>query len=192
MTSIRSVRLKATPRLTPIVVALVSVVCVSACGSSSQRRLNIAQVERAVATSILKERGLHTTVACPSKVPQEAGHVFTCMAHPGVGAYPVTVTETNGSGYVRYENRAPLIVLNVVTVQRAITTSILKQRRLRSTVTCPSEVLQQAGVVFTCTATINGKGSQYPFIVSEIDGKGHVRYVGTGRRRPQPLPPGHA
>ncbi len=171
----RGGRLAGCAHLTSVAVALLAGMCVSACGSSTPR-LNIALVEHAVAKSILTERDLHATVACPSKVPQKAGHVFTCIAHLDVGAYPVTVTETNGSGRVRYENRRPLVVLNIAKVDHAITASIFHQRGLGATVTCPAGVLQHVGIVFTCTATIDGK--RYPFVVREVDGRGHVRYVG--------------
>ncbi len=43
-------------------------------------------------------------------------------------------------------------------------------------VTCPAEVIQQAGVVFACTAMVNGQ--RYQFGVTELDGNGHVRYRG--------------
>jgi hypothetical protein len=144
------------------------------CGSSATT-LNSFRVERAIADSILRERDLYATVACPSKVAQRAGHEFTCQAHLDVGTYPIDVTETNASGHVRYENRRPLLVLNTAKVQRAIRASIHHQRHLRSTVSCPAEVLQQAGLAFACNASVNGRS--YRFAVSEIDGRGHVRYV---------------
>jgi hypothetical protein len=144
------------------------------CGSSATT-LDSVRVERAIADSILHERNLYATVACPSKVPQQAGHKFTCTAHLDVGTYPIAVTETNGSGHVRYENQRPLVVLDTAHVRRAIRASILHQRRLRSTVRCPAEVLQQAGLSFTCTASVNGRS--YPVTVSELDSAGHVRYV---------------
>lgn len=154
---------------------LVAILSISACGSSGTATLNTVRVERAVANSILKERGLYTTVACPSKVPRKAGRVFVCQAHLAVGTYPVTVTETNGNGYVRYENRTALVVLkNIANIERAIQASIARQRHLRSTVSCPAEVLQQAGLTFTCEATVNGR--HYPFSVTEIEGE-HVRYA---------------
>jgi uncharacterized protein DUF4333 len=149
------------------------------CGSSKPA-LNTRVVQRAVASSILAQRHVHATVACPSKVPRRAGLQFTCMASLEVGTYPVSVVETNAAGRVRYESRAPLIVLDIAAVERAIRQSILSQRRLRSTVTCPAEVIQQAGIVFTCTATVSDK--RYPFTVTEVDGNGHVRYI--GRRAP--------
>jgi len=154
---------------------LLTISCVSACGSSAPAQLNSVRVERAVANSILSERGLRATVACPANVPQQAGHTFTCQARLDVGTYPVVVTETNGSGHVRYENPTPLVTLKIVKVERAIRESISHQRHLSSTVVCPTEVLQQAGLTFTCEATVNGK--QYPFTVTEIDSDGHVRYV---------------
>ncbi len=147
----------------------------SGCGSSSPT-LNTATVERAIARSILAQRNLYATVGCPSKVPRKVGFAFTCTAHLEVGRYPVSVTETNGDGHVRYENQAPLVVLKIARVERAIEQSILGQRHLHATATCPAEVIQEAGIVFTCTAAVAGQ--RYPFAVTEVDGDGHVRYVG--------------
>jgi hypothetical protein len=143
------------------------------CGSSATR-LDSVRVERAIADTILRERNLYATVACPSSVPQKAGHAFTCQAHLDVGTYPIEVTETNGSGHVRYENQRPLVVLDTKKVQRAIRASIHNQRDLPSTVRCPAEVLQQAGLAFTCRANVHGRS--YRFAVSELDDAGHVRY----------------
>lgn len=145
------------------------------CGTSTSK-LNTVTVERAIANSILTERHIHATVSCPPRIPQQKGRVFTCTARPAVGAYPVSVTEIDGNGHVRYGNPAPLSVLDTARVARAITISIRTQRRLRAHVVCPSGVLQQKGLVFTCTATVHSRG--YPFTVTEVDGNGHVQYVG--------------
>ena len=160
-----------------LALALATAVALAACGSS-EPKLDTARVERAVATSILTQRGLHTTVTCPSDVPIKTGHGFTCNAKLDVGSYPVTVTITNSKGHVRYENSAPLIALNIEKVEHAIAASIASQRHLSAVVTCPQEVLQQKGIVFTCTAVVSGKPKRYPFAVTEIDNKGQVRYVG--------------
>ena len=104
------------------------------------------------------------------------GFAFTCTAKLDVGAYPVSVSETNARGHVSYQNQAPLAVLDVARVERAISQSIRAQRALHSTVACPAEVIQRAGIAFTCTATVAGRG--YPFAVTEVDDRGHVRYVG--------------
>src|SRR5271165_4153737 len=99
--------------------AILSVaVCVSACASSTPA-LNTSRVQQAIGGSILSEHHLHATVTCP-KVPAQAGRVFTCAARLGAGAYPVTVTETNASGHVRYVNPTPLAVLDVARVEAAI------------------------------------------------------------------------
>ncbi|HEV7161873.1 MAG TPA: DUF4333 domain-containing protein, partial [Solirubrobacteraceae bacterium] len=94
------------------------------------------------------------------------------------GAYPVTVTELDGSGKVSYRSSRPLIALNVARVQRAIEASIGKQRHVNARVSCPPEVLQRAGITFRCTAVIDGTSRSYPFAVSEVDNAGHVRFVG--------------
>jgi hypothetical protein len=158
-----------------VAIAIVLASCLVACGSSTPT-LNIVAVERAVAQSILTERHIYATVGCPAKVPQRAGHVFTCTANLTVGTYPVTVTEIDGSGHVRYANSAPLVILDISGVQDAIKRSIHVQRHLDAKVSCLAEVLQKAGIVFTCSATVGARG--YPFTVTEIDDNGHVRYVG--------------
>jgi hypothetical protein len=164
--------------LATAVTVLFTAACVSACGSGA-RYLDDEKVERAIATSVLRERNLYALVACPPKIPQLAGHTFTCTARLNVGTYPVTVTETNGSGQVRYQDQKPLVVLDIAKVQHAIEASVLRQRRVHATVSCPAEVLQRAGISFRCTAAIDNGGHSYPFLVTEIDGAGHLRYLGT-------------
>jgi hypothetical protein len=145
------------------------------CGSSTPK-LNTVAIERAIEGSILAERSVHATVVCPSKVVRKAGLTFVCTAKLEVGTYPLTVTETDASGHVRYENNSRLIILNITNVEKAIAQSILSQRHLPATVTCPAEVIQQSGIRFTCTATLSGR--RYPFAVTEVDSNGHVTYLG--------------
>ena len=156
---------------------LLVAVSVSGCGSST-KTIARTKVERAIANSIAKERGLYTTVLCPGAVPQRSGYVFTCNAQLQVGDYPISVTEVDGSGQVRYESSAPLVVLDVAKVQRAIETSVLSERGLHATASCPAEVRQEAGLSFRCSAAVKGSAQSYPFMVSQLDGAGHVRYVG--------------
>jgi hypothetical protein len=160
--------------------AILVAVCVSACGSSrsSARSLDSVKVERAIANSILREHGLDTIVSCPPKVAQQAGHTFTCMARLDVGTYPVTATEVGDSGQVRFQDSAPLVKLDIAEVQRSIEAAVFSQRRKHATVSCPAEVLQRAGLKFTCTAVVEGTSRSYPFVVSEVGNAGHVRYVG--------------
>jgi Domain of unknown function (DUF4333) len=161
----------------PLALALALGIVLNACGSSAQK-LDTARVETAVAASILAQRGLHTTVSCPSGIPVKTGYSFTCNAALDVGSYPVTVVVTNSKGHVRYENRAPLVALNSEKIEQAIAASIARQRHLSSTVTCPQEILQKAGLSFTCTAVVKGSPKHYPFDVTQVDNDGHVRYVG--------------
>ncbi len=158
-----------------LVTAVLVAPSLTGCGKSAPR-LDTVTVEHAVAASILAQHHLYATVRCPPNVPRKTGVVFTCTASLNVGTYPVSVTETNNKGYVKYQNQEPLGTLNVTKVEQAIEQSISSQRRLDSTVRCPPEVIQKEGTVFTCTATINGRA--YPFEVTEVDDKGHVRYIG--------------
>ena len=161
-------------RLFGLVAALPVTLSFFGCGSSTPA-LNIVTVERAIASSILTQHHLEVTVVCPTGVPRKAGIVFTCSAKIDVGTYPLRVIETNDNGHVRYENQAPLVVLNVAAVKRAIRQSILSQRHLHATVACPDPVLQGAGIFFVCTATANGQ--RYRFAATEVDDNGHVRFV---------------
>jgi hypothetical protein len=44
-------------------------------------------------------------------------------------------------------------------------------------VSCPVNIVQKAGVVFDCQATVRGR--QFQVVVTETDGNGHVTYVVT-------------
>jgi hypothetical protein len=147
----------------------------SGCGSGTAT-FGTATVERAIAASIKAQHRLRATVACPSRVPRREGFAFKCTASLDAGSYPVLATETDASGHVSYENKAPLAVLNVAKVEQAIGGSIRSQRGAAATVSCPPEILQRTGVQFTCTALVDSR--LYPFAVTEVDGQGHVRYVG--------------
>jgi hypothetical protein len=147
------------------------------CGSSSKAStITTAAIAHVIETSIAGQHHLHTTVHCPPRVPRRPGFSFACAANLDVGTYPVLVTVTSASGRVRYQNPAPLVVLDTAKIQRAIARSILQQRSLRATVACPKAVIQQAGLAFRCTAIVRGRS--YPFEVTQVDGAGHVRYVG--------------
>jgi hypothetical protein len=145
------------------------------CGHSSPT-LDTATIEREVANSILAQHNVRVAVRCPPKVKREAGVAFTCTALLDAGSYPVSVTETNNKGRVRYANPTPFVVLNIEKVEQAIERSVSEQRHLHSRVSCPAAVLQHEGVTFTCTAQVAGQ--RYPFEVVETDGHGNVRYVG--------------
>ena len=68
--------------------------------------------------------------------------------------------------------------LDTAPVERAIAASILDQRQVHTTVTCPKKVPRKQGTVFTCLAHLAVGGRRYPFSVTEVDNSGHVRYVG--------------
>jgi Domain of unknown function (DUF4333) len=67
------------------------------------------------------------------------------------------------------------IILNTNRVEQAIQNSISSQRHLASTVICPVNIVQKAGVVFDCQATVGGR--VYRVVVTETDNSGHVTYV---------------
>ena len=65
-------------------------------------------------------------------------------------------------------------ILDTEKVERAIERSSLAQRGKHAQVSCPSGVHQKKGLVFDCTAVV-GRGSTR-FVVTELDGFGHVHY----------------
>ena len=69
-------------------------------------------------------------------------------------------------------------------VATAIQQSILTERHLKSTVTCPPVVPQEAGRTFVCIATTTTRSTKKPvtiktlFKVTVRNSKGYVTYVG--------------
>ena len=83
-------------------------------------------------------------------------------------AASLAVTACGSSG-------APTI-LNTEKVERAIEHSSFTQRGKHAQVSCPSGVRQTKGLAFSCTAVVQGTNTQ--FVVTELDGSGHVHYEG--------------
>lgn len=67
------------------------------------------------------------------------------------------------------------VILNTERVEQAIQASILQQRHLRSSVSCPVNIEQRQGVVFYCRASVGGRS--FPVVVTQVDGRGHVRFA---------------
>jgi len=67
------------------------------------------------------------------------------------------------------------VALNTGKVADSIQASILSQRHLHAAVSCPDNVIQKAGVVFECTATVGGH--RFAVYVTQTDGDGHVVFV---------------
>jgi hypothetical protein len=65
-------------------------------------------------------------------------------------------------------------MLDTSKIERAIERSSLAQRGAHPKVSCPSEVAQERGLVFSCTAVV--KGADTRFVVTQQDDAGHVRY----------------
>ena len=76
----------------------------AACGSSEATTiLNTEKVELAIEQSILSQRDQEADVSCPSGVHQQEDLVFSCVATVSSGDTRFVVTQTDGSGHVRYE-----------------------------------------------------------------------------------------
>jgi hypothetical protein len=67
-------------------------------------------------------------------------------------------------------------ILNTEKVERAIEQSSLAQRGTRAQVSCPAGVHQKRGLGFSCTAV--AKRGNTRFVVTQLDGSGHVHYQG--------------
>ena len=152
------------------------------CGGSHRPTLDPRGIERTIAKSIRDEHNVAATVSCPSGIPLGRGLTFTCVASLQVGRYPLHVREVDAKGSVRWLSTAPLRTLDISRVQSAIERSIRAQRGAEATVACPSEVLQQSGLKFTCVATVTAptprvKAGRYPFRVTEVNAAGKVTYL---------------
>ena len=67
-------------------------------------------------------------------------------------------------------------ILDTERVERAIERSILQKRKIPAMVTCPSGIEREKGKKFRCLATY--KDGRTPFLVTQTDDRGAVRYVG--------------
>jgi hypothetical protein len=76
-----------------------------------------------------------------------------------------------------WDRKSSPVILNTERVERAIESSIAQQRHLASSVSCPVNIVQKAGVVFSCQATVRGR--VFPVVVTQTDSSGHVTYVVT-------------
>lgn len=65
-------------------------------------------------------------------------------------------------------------ILDTEKVERAIEGSTLAQRRVHTQVSCPSGIHQSEGLTFSCTAVVRSHNT--PFVVTQLDGAGHVHY----------------
>jgi uncharacterized protein DUF4333 len=65
-------------------------------------------------------------------------------------------------------------VLNTTKVARAIQQSSLSQRGEYAKVSCPADVRQQKGLVFSCSALVGRVSTR--FVVTQLDGNGDVHY----------------
>jgi hypothetical protein len=162
-------------------VAVLVLVALSGCGSSTSPTsgsLDVRQTQQAVANQFLHRTRAPALVLCPRTIPRRAGYSFTCSVSLAVGTATVSVTETNSSGGFRYKSERPVILLNIAKVEIAIRESIAAHRHLTAAVTCPAYVLQEEGLVFTCTAAVRGESRIYPFAVTEVTSSGKVRFIG--------------
>lgn len=64
--------------------------------------------------------------------------------------------------------------LNTAKVESAIQKSILKQRGVQAQVSCPANVEQKKGIVFSCDAVVDSNTTE--FTVTQTDDEGHVHY----------------
>ena len=145
------------------------------CGGSGPTTLNPARVEQSIAASILAQRGIHAQVACPSGVPVAARQTFRCVAEVGVRNTTFFVTESDSAGHVTYVgvgSAAP--ALDSRTIASAIAHSILTERGVHATVSCPAGIPMQQGLSFVCIAHRPG-GATY-FDVEQVNGRGGVTY----------------
>ncbi|CAN5541433.1 hypothetical protein BH10ACT11_BH10ACT11_11410 [soil metagenome] len=64
--------------------------------------------------------------------------------------------------------------LNTAKVESAIQESILKQRGVQAQVSCPADVEQKKGIVFSCDAVVDSDTTE--FTVTQTDDDGNVHY----------------
>ncbi|HUH80176.1 MAG TPA: DUF4333 domain-containing protein [Solirubrobacteraceae bacterium] len=65
--------------------------------------------------------------------------------------------------------------LSTAQTRAAIEESILRERHIHATVTCPAEVVKEKGATFQCVA-VSSNGARTTFHVIEVNARGGVRY----------------
>lgn len=90
-------------------------------------------------------------------------------------AASLVVIACGSSGTQTTFNSGSHTTLNSEKIERAIEHSSLDQRGQYAKVSCPRGVQQKKGLVFSCTAVVPKHGSTR-FVVTELDGSGHVHY----------------
>ena len=159
-------------------------ILIAACGASTPAKtVAVGPLARAIAQSVLTQQHVAARVSCPAGVQERAGDTFSCYALLQVGRYKIPVTQVNSRGGLRWRTQEPITLLDIAKVERRIALSIREQRKVTAKVTCPQQVLQAAGVRFTCMATTRGgrtvKAGRYPFAVTEVNNSGYVTYIGS-------------
>lgn len=157
----------------PLIAAALLALSLVACGSSAPM-LNVSTVERAIARSVRVEHHLKVSAECPPAIQRRAGVRFVCRVELAVGSYEVNAVETNGDGRVRYENSAPLVVLDTAAVEQAIDKSLSGNGHPSARTSCPAPVLQRRGVSFICTSMAGDQS--WRFHVTIANAAGRVTY----------------
>jgi hypothetical protein len=88
-------------------------------------------------------------------------------------AASLAVTACRTSGSRAGSSESPTIV-NTEKIERAIEHSSLARRGKHVRVSCPSGVHQKKGLVFSWAAVVEHGSTR--FVVTELDGSGHVHY----------------
>ena len=110
----------------------------------------------------------------PSMTPARRIHQPMAPVSSLVAASASTACGSSHVTRATAPSAAAITILNTEKVERAIEHSSLAQRGKHAQVSCPSGVHQKKGLVFSCTAVV-GRGSTR-FVVTELDGSGHVHY----------------
>jgi len=99
-------RIRSAPAaLVALGIGLLVVACGSGSSSTNSEFLSTKQTKLAIEESILNQRHIHATVACPTEVVREKGVTFQCVATTPNGARTIFhVVEANSRGYVEYSS----------------------------------------------------------------------------------------
>jgi hypothetical protein len=111
--------------------------------------------------------------------PRSAALAATAL----VTAALVAACGGSGSGSTSGEGKPTGKALDLTRVERQIEVSILSEKHMRATVTCPSYVEQRQGNNFTCYATGTARGKngrqepfRTPFTVEQVNDRGYVYF----------------
>lgn len=155
---------------------------VAACGGSDADPVDLARAQATIRARAEDAFGADATVGqvrCPGKVEQEQGASFGCTVEVDGQALPYVVRLTNGSGGMRIDSGASLLL--TAKVEQFIADYAADNDEQVQSVDCGSTkyLVRARGTKVSCEV-VRADGSTIPAVVGVRDTKGNTALISFG------------